>query len=216
MFETKFAWKIRKNILFSVTFFFPPKIIPWDNVEKYGGARQAADDNIRQTHVQNIQYLLLFPPQQWLRERPSMLPYTTLSVLSLHDIRPTSSFFALINIQPDVDGESVFSHCLSLTLLARYFGISHKHIFTLSQLTMRICNIIFLVEPRLLILYTNYITDRTTEYSLFDTSQMQDIFPSVMASRSALKPTSLPLIRYRGLFSPSQIAETLIGSLTSV
>jgi hypothetical protein len=59
----------------------------WDNVEKYGTARQARDDNIghnvmrfscrttqarMQTHSEYV-ILIHLPRQQWLRERASML-----------------------------------------------------------------------------------------------------------------------------------------------
>jgi hypothetical protein len=55
------------------------------NVEKYGGARQATDDNIirrmrfacwvtKATDTLNIYVILIaFPRQQWFRERASML-----------------------------------------------------------------------------------------------------------------------------------------------
>jgi hypothetical protein len=77
----------------------PPKNVPFTRyVEKVSTSRQATDDNtiwsVRfacrvtkpriQTHVQNIQYLLLFPRQQWSRERASMLSYNTLPVLLLY------------------------------------------------------------------------------------------------------------------------------------
>jgi hypothetical protein len=40
--------KIKTNILRSVTF---PKIVPlWNNVEKYGTAREATDDNMAHAH----------------------------------------------------------------------------------------------------------------------------------------------------------------------
>ena len=57
-------------------------------MEKYGTARQATDDNIirrmrfacwltkaTDTHSEYV-ILIAFPPQQWLRERASMLRYT--------------------------------------------------------------------------------------------------------------------------------------------
>jgi hypothetical protein len=62
-------------------------------VEKYGTARQAADDNIirrmrfacwitkaTDTHAEYV-ILIAFPLQHWLRERASMLRYRTLPAL---------------------------------------------------------------------------------------------------------------------------------------
>jgi hypothetical protein len=52
----------------------------WDNVEKYGTARQATDDNAGQGHRQMliISNTYYFARQQWLRERASILRHTTL------------------------------------------------------------------------------------------------------------------------------------------
>ena len=45
MFQIKVLEKIKINILCPIIFF--PKIVPlWDNVEKFGGAREAANDNV--------------------------------------------------------------------------------------------------------------------------------------------------------------------------
>jgi hypothetical protein len=84
MFQTKLVKKIKTHILCSVT--FSRKFCRlWDNVEKYGRAGQATDDNIirrmriacwipkLQTHTQNTCYLIAFPWQQFLHERASML-----------------------------------------------------------------------------------------------------------------------------------------------
>ena len=43
MFQIKFVEKIKKHILCSVT-FFRKSLRLWDNVEKRGGAREAAND----------------------------------------------------------------------------------------------------------------------------------------------------------------------------
>jgi hypothetical protein len=63
------------------------------NVEKYGGAKEAADDNkiprmcltcwITKTTETHSEYVILivFPRQQLLSERASMSRYSTLSVL---------------------------------------------------------------------------------------------------------------------------------------
>jgi hypothetical protein len=66
-------------------FFFSENWYLWDNVEKYGRARHATDDNtIRrmriacwitkaiETHSEYV-ILIAFPRQQWLRERASMI-----------------------------------------------------------------------------------------------------------------------------------------------
>ena len=45
MFVTKFVIKIKTYILRSVSFFSRKSYRLWDNVEKYGTARQATDDN---------------------------------------------------------------------------------------------------------------------------------------------------------------------------
>jgi hypothetical protein len=75
MFQTKVVEKIKTHILCSITFFWKS-----DNVEKYGRARQAKDDNIIQcmcfgcwitkatnTHSEYV-ILIAFPRQQWLHE----------------------------------------------------------------------------------------------------------------------------------------------------
>jgi len=48
MFQKKFADKIKTQILCSI--FFPPKIVPLDNVEIFCRAEQATDDNIVAAH----------------------------------------------------------------------------------------------------------------------------------------------------------------------
>jgi len=71
---------------------FPPpsKVVPWD-VEKYGTAGQATDDNtiwrvrfacwISKATDARSEYAIViaFPRQQWLRERASMLQVLCLS-----------------------------------------------------------------------------------------------------------------------------------------
>ena len=69
------------------TTFFPTNCVRYDNVDKYGTARQATDENIMQrmciacgitkakdTHSEYL-ILIAFPLQQWLRERASMLRF---------------------------------------------------------------------------------------------------------------------------------------------
>jgi hypothetical protein len=45
MLETKFVEKIKTHILYPATFFRKSRRL-WNNVEKYGGAREATNDNI--------------------------------------------------------------------------------------------------------------------------------------------------------------------------
>jgi hypothetical protein len=65
----------------------------WHNVQKYGTARQATDDNIirrmrnacwitkaTDTHSEYV-IIIAFSRQQWLCERASILHYSTLPVL---------------------------------------------------------------------------------------------------------------------------------------
>ena len=85
MFQTKVVEKIKTHILFSVTFFFRKSCPLGDDVEKYGKARQAADDNVTQPHAlfmlhtkatdTHSEYVILiaFTRQQWLHERASVL-----------------------------------------------------------------------------------------------------------------------------------------------
>ena len=74
------------------SFYFPPRKSRrlWDNVEKYGTAGQATDDNIiRRTRIacwkpkatnthSEYEILIAFPQQQWLQVRASVLGYTFL------------------------------------------------------------------------------------------------------------------------------------------
>jgi hypothetical protein len=61
----------------------------WDNVEKYGGAREAADNMAHafthpraraHTHT-NMKYLMFFPRLSWFRESSSLLRYTYVACL---------------------------------------------------------------------------------------------------------------------------------------
>jgi hypothetical protein len=66
VFQKKVAEKIKTHILCSIT-YFQQSFCFWDNVEKYGTARQVTDDNVNgmcvlhagyvwlQTHAQNMQ-----------------------------------------------------------------------------------------------------------------------------------------------------------------
>ena len=50
MFQTKSVDKTKTNILLPVTFIFRKSCRLWDNLEKYGTAGQATDDNVAQGH----------------------------------------------------------------------------------------------------------------------------------------------------------------------
>jgi hypothetical protein len=84
MFQTKVVEEIKTYILCSKIFFSGKLCCLWDNVEKYGRARQATDDNIirrmrfacwitkaTDTHSEFV-ILIAFTQQEWLRERASM------------------------------------------------------------------------------------------------------------------------------------------------
>jgi hypothetical protein len=94
MFETKVVDKIKTHILCSIMFFRKSCRL-WDNVGKYGTARQATDDNIirrmrfacwitKATDARS-EYVILIsvPRQKGLRERASMLSYTYTACLVL-------------------------------------------------------------------------------------------------------------------------------------
>jgi len=88
MFQVEVVEKRKRNILCSINFFFRKSCRFWDNVEKYGRARQAIDDNItwrmliacwitKATDTDSEYVILIaFPLQQWLRESASVLRYT--------------------------------------------------------------------------------------------------------------------------------------------
>jgi hypothetical protein len=109
MFQIKVVEKIKTNILFSATFFRKSCRL-WDNVEKCGWAREAADDNMaarytligRATRGQAIASApaptvtrartlmhsptrahtnIAFPRQQWFRERASVFCYKYIASL---------------------------------------------------------------------------------------------------------------------------------------
>jgi hypothetical protein len=84
MFQTKVVEEPQTHVLCSITFSRKSCRLR-DNVEKYGGARQATVDNIiRRTRFEcwitkatnrNSQYVIIiaFPRQQWLRQSSSLL-----------------------------------------------------------------------------------------------------------------------------------------------
>jgi hypothetical protein len=82
-FQAKVAEKMKTRFMFNT--FFQKSCRLWNNVKKYGTARQATDDNIirrmrfacritkaTDTHSE-YEILGAFPLPQWLRERASML-----------------------------------------------------------------------------------------------------------------------------------------------
>jgi hypothetical protein len=96
MLQTKVVQKIKTHTLYSTT--LPLKSFHfWDNMEKYGRVRQPTEENtirrmrtacwITTTTDTYSEYVIFidFPIQKWLRERASMLRYSTLLVsLQLH------------------------------------------------------------------------------------------------------------------------------------
>jgi hypothetical protein len=88
MFQTKVVENIKTHILCSTIFVSRKSRRLWDNVEKYGTARQATEDNIirrvrfacwitkaTDTYTEYV-ILIAFLRQQWLRERFSVLRHT--------------------------------------------------------------------------------------------------------------------------------------------
>ena len=85
MFQTRVVEKIKTHILYSKLFFLQKFYHLWYNVEKYGRARQATDDDIMwvmnfacwitkatDTYSECV-ILITFLWQQWLHEYASML-----------------------------------------------------------------------------------------------------------------------------------------------
>jgi hypothetical protein len=119
MFQTDVVVNIKTHILCSLTFF--RKFYPLrDNVEKYGKAGQATDDNIirrmrcacwittaTDTHSEYLIFIV-FLPQQWLRERDSKFSHTytdcvvniswrKLILGRLHGNRNAASYIRILN-----------------------------------------------------------------------------------------------------------------------
>jgi hypothetical protein len=91
-FSDKVVAKMKTHILCSITFLLKFCRL-WDNVEKYGKARNATDYNIirrmrfscwitkaTNTHSDYVT-LIAFPRQQWFRERGPILRYTYIASL---------------------------------------------------------------------------------------------------------------------------------------
>jgi hypothetical protein len=87
-----------QNTHFMFNNFFQKSCRLWDNVEKYGRARQDTDDNIirrmrfvcwitkaTDTHWEYV-ILIAYQRQQWLRERASVLIIRSLTVLRYCDV----------------------------------------------------------------------------------------------------------------------------------
>ena len=84
--------RVNKNTHFMFSNIFP-KIVPWDNVEKYCTAQRATDANIMRrmrfacritkltdTHSEYVM-LIAFPLQQWLHEHTSVFRYMYIACL---------------------------------------------------------------------------------------------------------------------------------------
>jgi hypothetical protein len=96
-FQTEVVEKIKRHILFSVT-FFPISCRLWDKVEKYCRAGQATKTiwgmriacwvtKATDTHSEYA-ILIAFPLQQLLHERASMLRYTRIACFVIVYINP--------------------------------------------------------------------------------------------------------------------------------
>jgi hypothetical protein len=97
MCQTKVVEKIKTHFVCSITLFRKSCCL-WHNVEKYGTARQATDDNIirrmrfalwitkaTDTHSECV-ILIAFPRQQWLRERVSVLQTLPVTYIVLYHL----------------------------------------------------------------------------------------------------------------------------------
>ena len=97
------------RILWSIMFFFRKSYCIWDDMVKYGRARQATYENItrrmrfsclitKATDTHSEYLLITFPRKQWWRERTSILRYTYIAV-SLSDYAfPTMSCCELTSV----------------------------------------------------------------------------------------------------------------------
>jgi hypothetical protein len=119
-----------ETIYFMLISFLFLKIVPlWDNVEIYGTPRQATDGNIMRcmrfacwiakatdAHSERV-ILIVFPQQQWLRERASMLRYTYTACL-VHDSMNNTWVFLTV----DSTANDIYPQDSLLTQL--YFWLS--------------------------------------------------------------------------------------------
>ena len=134
MFQIKVVEKIKTHILFSVTFFRKSCRL-WDNVEKCGWAREAADDNMA------ARYTLIgrAPRGQAIASAPA--PTVTHARTIMHS--PTRAHTRICNIYCFSKATMVswtclsvmlYVHCLScLFLAATYFGHPCDHVQGVSQ-----------------------------------------------------------------------------------
>jgi hypothetical protein len=89
-FQAKVLEKFKTHIVCSITPFFRKLCRLCDNVEKYGTAGQATDDNMAQVHcmlfTSGYKYRMYnrysFRLQQWFHERASLLLYTSITFIS--------------------------------------------------------------------------------------------------------------------------------------
>jgi hypothetical protein len=103
-------------------FVFQKSYHLWDNVEKYGRARQATDDNklprmrfawwITKTTDTHSEYVILiaFPHQQWLRESASLLRYMYMAFL----LKCISCVFYRIAVSDLIRPSRILIKCYSL------------------------------------------------------------------------------------------------------
>jgi len=118
-------YRENQTIYFKLNNFLFLKIVPlWDNVEIYGTPRQATDGNIirrmrfacwitKTKDAQSECVILIVFPQQWLRERASILRYTYTACL-VHD---SMNIWVLLK----VDSTSNDIHPQNILLTQLYF-----------------------------------------------------------------------------------------------
>jgi len=90
MLQTKHVEKQNTHFVFS-NFFFRKSCLLWDKMKKFCRESQATDENMAHAHWcctpkdtnTHSEYVILtvFPQQQWLYERTSMLRYTYIAYL---------------------------------------------------------------------------------------------------------------------------------------
>ena len=85
MFQIRFVDKIKTHILSSLTLLRKSYLL-WDNVQKHGGAREAADDNVAANYILRIHkyYKLLYVIQS--PRRPGAPGFINPRYIALHDL----------------------------------------------------------------------------------------------------------------------------------
>jgi hypothetical protein len=130
MFQTEVVQKIKTHILISILFFFENHTVRvmWKTCCTAG---QATDDNIiwrmriacwipnaTDTHSQYV-ILIVFPPQQWLHERASLLRCTHIGCLFL---KPVPFYFISKSSVRVVSVESLHVSAVGLGVLLSSSG----------------------------------------------------------------------------------------------